>query len=66
MIREYTVTVLGEDFKVFAPEYEFNRARYLGYKEYLRMHPGSNLKIGKLMVSGKVKVHVVNDMRKKE
>ena len=66
MMREYIVTVFGEDFRILAPEYGFNRARYLGYKAYLKDHPKTNHKISELMHSGKAKVHVVKDMRVKE
>ena len=63
--REYVITVFNEEFHVFAPEFGFNRARYLGYKEYLKMHPHSGLKISSLQNSGKATVRVAKDNRVK-
>lgn len=62
-LREYVVIVFGEEYKVFAPEYGFNKARYLGYKEYLKEHTDVKQKISFLMHSGKARVRVAEDRR---
>jgi hypothetical protein len=63
-MREYVVTIGNEEFHVLAPDLSFNRARYLGYKAYLRKHPTAG-KISSLMNSGKARVHVAKDQRVK-
>lgn len=64
-MRDYIVTVFGEKFRINAPDGDFNLARRLGAKAYLRDHPGSKFKITALVFSGNVKVRVANDRRVK-
>lgn len=62
-MREYIVTIGDEEFHVSAVEYGFNRARYLGYKEYLNRHPEITRTLSSLLNSGLAKVRVANDRR---
>lgn len=65
LIRDFEVLIENKSFIVTTFEGDFNRARYLGCKEFIRMNPKLGYKVSVLTNSGKAKVRVANDKRVK-